>query len=291
MRRRRSLPGKVAAALGAEGHGVTVFATGGPCTAGSIARERVEAGTDLILVLGGDGTLNEVLPGVIGTDVPAALLPGGTANVLATELGIGSSALKAVPHLAGWVPRRIPAGVLHRAPEPERYFLLMAGFGLDAHIVYQLNLPLKARLGEFAYWASSGRQFLRRLEEFQVEANGETFTCTFALASRVRNYAGYLEIARRVSLLEPELELCLFEGRSMLRYYLKYLAAVVTRRTSNIKGLSFLKTREAIFKAPEAPRVHVQVDGEYAGRLPATVKVLPDALTLLLPPAYLKSRS
>jgi len=291
MRRWRSLPGKVAAALGAAGHGVAVFATDGPETAGRLAAERVEAGTDLILALGGDGTLNEALPGVVGTGVPVALLPGGTANVLAHELGIGSSAMKAVPRLAEWVPRRIPAGVLQCATGPERYFLLMAGVGLDAHIVYQLSLPLKANLGEFAYWVTSGKQFFRRLDEFQVEANGQTFTCTFALASRVRNYAGYLEIARRVSLVEPELELVLFEGRSTLRYYLKYLAAAVSGRTSNVKGLSFLRTGEAVFKALETTPVHVQVDGEYAGRLPATVRVTAGAVTLLMPPAYLESRS
>jgi diacylglycerol kinase family enzyme len=130
------------------------------------------------------------------------------------------------------------------------------------------------------------REFLRRLDEFQVEANGESFTCSFALASRVRNYAGYLSIARRVSLPKPEFETVLFEGNSALRYYLKYLAAVLTGRTDNVKGMSFVRSQCVRFSGPVDGRVYVQVDGEYAGRLPATVEMEPAALTLLVPPEY-----
>jgi diacylglycerol kinase family enzyme len=164
----------------------------------------------------------------------------------------------------------------------------MAGVGFDAHIVYRLNLPLKAKAGQVAYWIGSFRQFLRRLDEFQVEANGERFTCSFALASRVQNYAGYLRIARRVSLPKPEFETVLFEGHSALRYYLKYLAAVVTGRTANVKGMSFVRATSVRFSGPADERVYVQVDGEYAGRLPASVELEPAALTLLVPPEYAK---
>jgi diacylglycerol kinase family enzyme len=287
MRWRRGLPRHVAQALAAAGHGVSVIETEGPGTAGSIACRQIEKGADLILALGGDGTLNELLPGIARTAVPLGVIPGGTANVLSRELGLGASALKAVRRLGDCVPVRVPLGVLKCEPEAQtRYFLLMAGVGFDAHIVYRLNLPLKAKAGQLAYWIGSFREFLRRLDEFQVEANGESFTCSFALVSRVRNYAGYLHIARRVSLVKPEFETVLFEGDSALRYYLKYLAAAVTGKTANVKGMSFLRATNVRLSAPVGTRVYVQIDGEYAGRLPATIGLEPEALTLLVPPEY-----
>ncbi len=289
MRWRRSLPRHVAEALAAAGHGVSLIETEGPGTAGGIASKRIEQGADLILALGGDGTLNELLPGVARTKVPLGVIPGGTANVLSRELGLGANALKAVRRLGECVPVRTPLGVLRSegAAEP-RYFLLMAGVGFDAHVVYRLNLPLKAKTGQLAYWVSSFRECLRRLDELEVEANGERFPCSFALVSRVRNYAGYLHLARRASLMKPDFEAVLFEGDSVLRYYLKYLAASVTGRTANVKGMSFLRTNCVRFSGPDDRRVYVQVDGEYAGRLPASVELEPDALTLLVPPEYAK---
>jgi diacylglycerol kinase (ATP) len=290
MRWRRGLPEQVRGVLASMGHGVAVVPTEGPESAGRIAKERLEAGADLILALGGDGTLNDVLPGVAHTNVPVGVIPAGTANVLARELGVGCNPLRAARNIGTWVPQRIALGRLYSEPDQrERYFALMAGVGVDAHIVYRLNLPLKAKVGQFAYWVSSLRQLVRRLDELDVEANGETFRGTFALASRVRNYAGYLHIARRVSLLKPEFELVLFEGTSAFRYYLRYLAAIVTHRTSNVKGMTFLRTSKAVFTAADQ-RVYVQVDGEYAGRLPASVEIVPDALTLLVPPDYLTRR-
>ncbi len=288
MRWRRGLPERVRNVLASMGHGVTTVPTDGPNRAGLIAKERIDAGADLLLALGGDGTLNEMLPGIVHTNVPLAVIPAGTANVLARELGLGCNPLRAARRLGECVPQRIPVGLLRSDPDGiERYFALMAGVGFDAHIVYRLNLSLKARLGQLAYWVGSFLELIRSLDELDVEANGETFRGTFALASRVRNYAGYLHVAQRVSLLKPEFEMILFEGTSVFRYYLKYLAAVVAGKPGNVKGMTFLRTSKAVFTATRE-RVYVQVDGEYAGRLPASVEIVPDALTLLMPPEYLQ---
>mgnify|MGYP000855441525 CR=1 FL=1 len=273
--------------LRAAGHGVTPLPTHGPGTAGQIAKDSVKSGADLILALGGDGTLNEVLAGVIHSDVPLALIPAGTANVFAREVGLGTKPLKAAARLHELVPRRVSAGLLRCEPGPrERYFLLMAGAGLDAHIVYHLNLPLKFRMGQIAYWLGAFKQLARQLDEFEVQAGGESYRCTFALASRVRNYAGYLEIAQSTSLLEDDFEFVLFEGRSTLRFYSKYLGAVVTGRTSKTKGIRILRCAKACFAGPPGSRVYVQVDGECAGRLPASVEIVPAAVTVLIPPDY-----
>lgn len=273
--------------LRAGGHGVAAFPTDGPESAGALARERVAAGADLILALGGDGTMNEVLPGVVRSEVPVGIIPAGTANVLARELGLGTKALHAAARLGELTPRRVSIGLLRAEPESRcRYFLLMAGVGFDAHIVYRLNLGLKSRMGELAYWTAACGELGRKLDEFEVEVDGATRVCTFALVSRVRNYGGYLEIAREVSLLDHEFEVVLFQGTSTLLDYGKYLVAILSGNASNVQGVTFLSAKRVRFAAPPATRVYVQVDGEYAGRLPAAIEVVEEAITLLVPPGY-----
>ena len=288
--RRRARVGRAVAALEAHGCRVTALPTPGPGAGGELARQRIEAGADLILVLGGDGTLNEVASGVIGTRVPLGMLPAGTANVLTRELGLGCNALKVARRIAECVPQRIAVGLLRMDGfTRSRHFLLMAGVGFDGHIVYHLDLELKARLGQLAYWTGSLRQVLRRPEEFEVEIEGRRVRCSFALASRTRNYAGYLEIARHASLVGNDFAVVLFEGRSTFRYYAKYLPAVLGGWLPRTKGVTVLRaTRLAYHPLDEKP-IYVQVDGEYAGRLPASLEVIPDALTVLAPPEFAQS--
>ena len=261
--------------------------TPGPGTAGELARQRAEAGSDLILVLGGDGTLNEVAEGMVGTEIPLGLLPAGTANVMARELGLGCNAVKAARHVPEWVPQRIAVGLLRMDGFTRaRHFLSMAGVGFDGHIVYHLNLELKARLGQLAYWSGSLRQVFRRPDEFEVELNGQRLRCSFALASRTRNYAGHLEIARHASLLGNDFGVVLFEGRSTFRYYTRYLPAVLGGWLPRTAGIILRRSSRMAYHPIDETPVYIQVDGEYAGRLPASVEMVRDALTVLMPPGF-----
>ncbi len=108
---------------------------------------------------------------------------------------------------------------------------------------------------------------------------------SFALLSRVRNYGGDLEIAPTISLLDDEFEMVLFEGESSLGF-LKYMLAVVVHQQQNMRGITILRTRQAVFSAPDDRKIHLQVDGEYAGVAPARVEIVPNALTLLVPPGF-----
>ncbi len=267
------------------GHTVRAEATPGPGAAAGIARRSIEAGADLILVAGGDGTINETLDGVVHSDVPLAMLPAGTANVLACELKLGGL-MQAAANLGGWVPRRVAAGLLRSdGGETSRYFLLMAGAGLDAHIVSTVHLGLKRRSGKLAYWLAGFREVTRRLEEFDVCIDGAEHRCSFALASRVRNYGGALEIARHASLFRDDFEVVLFEGSNTLRY-LKYLLGTVTHKLHGMDGVSIRKAGRLQLSAQRGTTVYVQVDGEAAARLPATIEIVPAAVTLLVPPEF-----
>jgi YegS/Rv2252/BmrU family lipid kinase len=254
-----------------------------------MARAAIDAGAKLILVAGGDGTINEVLDGMAGSSIPLGILPAGTANVLATEIGLGSDLERAARLIPQCVARRIAIGRLDSGIQP-RYFLSMAGAGFDAGIVYGLNARLKQRFGKGAYWLSGFGQALHRFPEFAVELDGSTRAiCSFALVTRVRNYGGDFEIARRASLLDDRFEVVLFRGRSSLPY-LKYLCGMISGRLAGMRGVTYLTARRVRVFDPADRRVYIQVDGEYAARLPAEISLAPAALTLLFPPDYLRPR-
>ena len=221
---------------------------------------------------------------MVGASVPLAVLPAGTANVLANEIGIGSRMSQAARRIPDYVPRRVPLGKLE-CEDVSQHFVLMAGAGLDAHIVLQLDSALKARLGKGAYWIAGAREFLRKLEVFDAAIDGKAHSCSFALISKVRNYGGDFEIAREVTLLDDQFEVVLFEGSNPLRY-VPYLAAVAAGKLDGLPGVHIYRAREVELRPRNGDQVHLQVDGEYAGRLPARVTMLHEALTLLAPRAY-----
>ncbi len=269
-----------------DGHEVTIAPTTGPQTAGAIAREHVAAGANLVLAAGGDGTINEVAEGLVNSRVPLGILPGGTANVLATEMKLGSRMARAAARLRDCHPRRIAVGhVTCEGGTVSRHFLLMAGIGLDAHIVYNVSGSLKARMGKLAYWIAGWSLLGRRLPEFQAEVGGHREKCSFALVSKVRNYGGDFEIARDVSLFDDHFEVVLFQGGSTLPY-VKYFGGLILNRLRGMKGVNVLRAPRLRLSAPDDERVYVQIDGEFAGHLPAEVRIVPDALTLMVPPEY-----
>ncbi len=266
---------------GGNGPPVRCLATAGPHHATELARRAIAEGADLILVLGGDGTVNEVVNGIAFSPVPLGVLPAGTANVLAMELGLGSRLERAARRLCDCVERRIALGKLTRRGVEPRYFLLMAGVGLDATIVTCVDPALKAKTGKLAYWVAGLGQLPKPVKQFIARAGDADLRCGYMLASRVRNYCGDMEIARAASLLSNYFEVVTFEGSNPLRY-LGYFLAVGARCVEALPGVQKFRASE-IECLGEVP---VQVDGEHAGSAPAKFEIVPNALTLLIPPNY-----
>jgi diacylglycerol kinase (ATP) len=276
----------VAGILRNNGHNVSVVPTTGRGTAGGLAREHIGRGADLIVAAGGDGTINEAAEGMLHTSVPLAILPGGTANVLANETRLGTRIERAAARLDECRPRRISVGHLTcDGGSVSRHFLLMAGVGFDAYVVHHVDGKLKSRTGKFAYWVAGLKLLGRRLEEFDVDIAGERRRCSFALVSKVRNYGGDFEIARSVRLSDDRFEVVLFEGRHPARY-LKHFAGMMLNRLDRMKGVAVLRADCVSLSDPQDRCVYVQVDGEFAGRLPAEIRIVPNALTLLMPQEY-----
>ncbi|HLH01531.1 MAG TPA: diacylglycerol kinase family protein [Bryobacteraceae bacterium] len=277
---------RVPALLSRNGIQTDLVPTRAAGTAGEQAREQIASGCELIIAAGGDGTINEVIEGMIGSRVPLAILPGGTANVLAREVKLPIGIARAAAQITHLEPCRISVGALKLNEGGNRHFICMTGAGLDAQIVSRLNLQLKASIGKFAYYVAGFSQVFGRLTEFDVLVDGRTYRASFALVSRVRNYGGDLEIARGASLLRDDFEIVLFRGTASLRY-LSYLASVVGRQLHRTSGCTVLYGRTISLHPPQNQDVLVQVDGELAGKLPAAIDILPGAITLLVPPAFL----
>lgn len=283
-RERGQLLQRTIEALRSHGHRVTPVPTAAPRDATAIARDCVAKGAQLVIAAGGDGTINEVANGLVGTDVPMAILPAGTANVLAVEMEIGTRIVEAAGRLHEWIAERISVGLISNESE-KRHFVMMAGAGLDAMIVYNIDATLKAKFGKASYWMAGFSQLGKMFPEFEVRTNGLRLQCSFALASRVRNYGGDLWIARGASLFSDDFELVLFEGPQSLPY-MRYLFGVLTGRLADMSGVRVLRADSIQLQSPTDAGIYVQVDGEFVGRLPATLSIVPRALTLLVPPSF-----
>ena len=256
-----------------------------------LAARALADGADLLVSCGGDGTINEVAGGMTGSDVPLLTLPAGTANVLAEEVEFPLSPEKATALLPSLVAEKVPYGVVrYENPEPgARHFLLMCGVGVDASIVYHLNTRLKTYIGQGAYWLGSLEQLQRKFEPFQIRIGDEIYDSTFALISKSRRYGGRLVIAPHAHLLADEFQVVIFHGDSPLRY-VGYLAQIATQTLDQFPDVSFHHTHRVELLNHEGRRVYVEVDGEFAGRLPAVVEIAPEQMTLMLPAAYAASR-
>lgn len=286
LSRNRHLLQRSIEALAAQDIEAKLVGTTGPNSAGAQARQQIEAGCDLILAAGGDGTINEIANGMLHTGVPLGILPGGTANVLARELKMSMNMGRVAESIREMTPMRISTGSLRLGQQERRTFLCMAGAGLDAEIVCNVDLDLKAAIGKLAYYIGGFGQVFRPLTEFEVSVDGKKFEASFALISRVRNYGGDLEIAKGASLLRDDFEVVLFRGKQSF-HYLPYLVGVALGQTAKLSGCTIVHGHTVSCHAVSDKDVFAQVDGELVGKLGVTAEIVPEALTLLMPQAYL----
>src|SRR5207302_9509726 len=149
--------------------------TTGPGHATEMALRAASEGRGLVIACGGDGTLNEVINGLAahqnGHRVPLALLPGGTANILAKELDLPWDIPSAAGKLVRGNVKEIALGLATplEQPEKKKYFLSVGGAGPDGMIVYSLDLDLKARIGMLAYWWEGAREVFRyNFQHFRI---------------------------------------------------------------------------------------------------------------------------
>jgi diacylglycerol kinase (ATP) len=270
--------------LAADGIESELTLTDGPGAALEIARRAACEQRQMVIVCGGDGTLNEAVNGLAGSQIPLALLPAGTANILAKELELPWNAEKAAGLVARSRLRRIALG--HVTTEKERqgrYFLSVGGAGPDGAIVNAVHRGLKAQTGTFAFWVEGLRQLVDyRFPRFRTTTAEGAIEGTFIVLGRTKHYGGPLRITTAASLFGNDFEIliCTTESRWKYASYLPMVWAGILREA---KGARFLRATTARCEPVGEEPVWVEVDGEAAGRLPAEFRIAPDALTLAVP--------
>jgi len=270
--------------------------TTGPITAKSIAQSAVAQRRGMVIACGGDGTINEVVNGLAGSQVPMAVLPAGTANILAKELGIPWDIPHASRLIPGGVVRRIALGLAvplngqhsEELPREGRYFLSVGGAGPDGAIVNAVHGGLKKTTGIVAYWFEGLRQLVRYdFPEIRIHSEGEQRQATIVVVGRTVNYGGPFKITTGANLFENSFELLTNKARSRLQY-LSCLPALWLGKLRTLDGIEAWKANEAICEANGDGPVYAQVDGEPIGTLPLKFRIVPDALSLLTPTPHTK---
>lgn len=268
----------------------------GPGSGALLAREAIERGCDAVLVCGGDGTVHEVLQALVGTPIALGVIPLGTANALAADLGLARSPGKAVRVLLQARPMPVPVGrIVFRqedGQERARYFTVAAGVGADALLMARLNPVLKRRLGYVLYvieafriWVSHPFPFFRasfsngtgKVREEQASQ---------ILVVRVRSFGGVLgQLAPGATLHSQHLSLLAFKTRSRYRY-LRFLLAVMAGRQTFSRDVELIAADVVECRSAQdsATQIYVEADGEVLGQLPARIEIASQTLQLLIPP-------
>jgi len=244
-----------------------------------LARAGVDEGFDLVCAIGGDGTVNETLNGLAGTDVPLAIIPTGTVNVLAMELGIPLDPPDAVRLLEAGSVSWIDLGLAG-----ERYFGLMAGVGMDAAVVASLSPAMKKAFKEAAFAVQGLANYLTKEEpRIRVTCEDRTVEGYFAVFGNASNYGGGFGITPLADMRDGLLDVCVLKDKSFLSTVSYWTAALINAHLRHPKVEYFrTETAEVVCVDPDK-EVLVQTDGEMAGRLPLTCSVVPRALRVVVP--------
>lgn len=244
-----------------------------------LAQEAVAAGADAVAVYGGDGSVMEAASGLVGSNVPLAILPGGTANVMSVELGIPWDLAEAANLLVGSSTTRwVDMGTVG-----EEQFLLRVGIGLEAQMIEGAPRELKDRIGTLAY-AFSALQALREphiahyrilLDDVLVETEG--MTCIIANAGNVGRQG--MSLAPNIDVSDGLLDVVVIRSGDIQS--LLAVAASVVRGNEDAEQLLHWQGRKVTVEA--LPPQSVQVDGEILPPGPVSASIMPRALQIIVP--------
>jgi diacylglycerol kinase (ATP) len=287
----------VQAILREAGVEVSSLETHAPGSAKALAVAAVRQGHDTVLACGGDGTVHEALQGLVGTDVALGVVPLGTANALAQNLGLGRNPVKAVRALLNAKHVEVPVGrIFFQEPngtEGWRYFTVAAGIGADALLMSSMDPELKRRYGYALYileaakiWATN--PFPLFDARFSVNGNGASRMeqVSQLLAVRIRSFGGALGVlAPGATLHKNDLSIVAFKTRSRIQY-MRFLLATILGRQTFSRTIELLDADSVECRPLNGSKtsVFVEADGEVLGALPARIELAREKLTLLVPP-------
>lgn len=263
--------------------------THGPGDGERLARLAVESGAEIVAVYGGDGTVMEVACGLLGSDVPMLILAGGTGNLVAAELRLPGQVEKACELVCGEEnhSRKIDVGMIE-----ERPFLLRIGCGIEVGAVHEATRELKNQFGKWAY-VYAGIKMLQETPEtdYELVIDGKEKIVTRGVACVVAN-AGTVGVGRLT--LAPSVDVN--DGKLDVFFLKKANVEGIVQIAGKMMGLDKLRDEEPALDASHAmthwraetveirtdPSLEIQVDGDIVTETPASIRVLPAALRVVV---------
>jgi diacylglycerol kinase (ATP) len=261
-----------------EGHYVEIYFTTCAGDATRAAGQAAEEGFDVVIAAGGDGTVNEVVNGLVGKSSSLGVIPMGTENVLAKAMNLPLLDLKkACQHILNSPPRKVDVGKMG-----ERCFLLFAGIGLDAHVLTSVPPQAKKTLGSVAFFfIGLARAWkyknLKPEAIITVEGKEERFPFWLILVCNIPSYAWKLKVAPDALMDDGFLDVCIFIKEHWLGVLWQILG-VFAGVHIKFPAIKLFKTKE--IKIASDPPVKVQIDGETIGYTPQSFTILPRALSV-----------
>ncbi len=258
---------------------VELWPTSGPGDAQKLARQAVEQKTSMVIAAGGDGTINEVIQSLVGSETALGILPTGTVNVWAREMGIPLDIAHAREVLVHGQTRRIDLGKVN-----ERYFLLMVGIGFDAEITQAVeHKPLK-RLGVLGYalaalWYGPGYMGLSATLKLDEDPPIRTRALQI-VAGNTQLYGGAFKFTWQARCDDGLLDLCVVYQRGLWGRFV-VLGDFIFKRERRRLWVRYNTFKKVVIET-HTP-VATQIDGDPAGQTPVTLSVVPDSLKVVLP--------
>lgn len=268
----------LAAEYAPHGWEIVLRRTEAPQHAVDIAGDCAHQGIDAVFACGGDGTINEVVNGLAGSQTALGVIRGGMGNVFAKEVGVSRDPSQAVRVLLEGKRRRFDVGRVNG-----RAFLLMAGVGFDAAVVRAVPGGPKRLLGSTSYalwglWQAAGAYRPRKVS-LRIDGEEREARLYWLLLGNTRSYGGILNVTSEAFVNDGWLDTYVFEGGSPA-WIASTALRLASRRQAGGRGVSFHHVRDLEVLTPGLP---VQIDGEHCGETPARFTTEPNAVDILLP--------
>lgn len=248
-----------------------------------LAREAVEQHIDVVIAVGGDGTINEIIQALAGSETALGVLPGGTANVWAREVGIPLDVSGAREILVHGQRRRIDLGRAN-----ERYFLLMAGIGLDGEVTHAVEKKSLKRLGAFAYllmgaWLGLSYPSFRTF--LQVDGRVVKVNALQMIIGNTQLYGGAVKYTWQAKCDDGLLDICIVRKHDMWNRVLIFLDFILHREQR--RQWVYYTTCKSVKLRTRRP-IAMQIDGDPVGYTrkgypPVTFTIAPHALKVIVP--------
>ena len=257
------------------GFDLSISFTRGPGEVYTLAQQAVTQDYQSVIAVGGDGTTNEIINGIVGKDIILGLLPIGGSNVLARELGIPMNIIEAARIIVKRVTRKIDLGCIDG-----RYFSMMASCGYDAYAISRTSLKVKKVIRRYAYLWAGIKDFVgyKPTEIDLILDNGKVVERgTFVVASNTHFYGGTYQITPFAEIDDGFLDLCIYKGRSQLGL-VRFALHMFWKQHLNLKNVRYYRVRRVEMYSKK--KTLVQVDGDSAGELPKTTWIVPKAIEI-----------